>query len=212
MFDRIRHGLAQLDVLFRSLHPVRLRNPAFGDVDAFCAAHAAAARRAPGTRTLDLGCGTAPRNPFRAEVVCGVDLRADEPRQIRYADLAIEPIPFADASFDYLTAYDFIEHVPRVLYAPARRAPFVELMNEIDRVLKPGGVLLAVTPAFPFTRAFQDPTHVNIITEDTFPAYFCGPEPQARMYGFRGGFALVRQGWRRQHLISVLAKGDAGRR
>jgi SAM-dependent methyltransferase len=211
MIAKIRHGLARLDVLIRSLHPVRLRYPAFGDLDAFCAGYAASQQRGPAARTLDLGCGSAPRNPFGAAVVCGVDLRAAQAPNVRYADLATEPIPFGDGSFDYVSAYDFIEHVPRVLYAPQRRAPFVVLMNEIDRVLRVGGVLLAVTPAFPFTRAFQDPTHVNIVTEDTFPSYFCAPQLQARIYGFQGCFTLVRQGWRRQHLITVLAKRDSAR-
>lgn len=206
MFAKIQRAFASLDVLARSLHPVRLRNPPFGNLDEFCAGHAARNSSGAGARTLDLGCGTAPRNPFGAAEVCGVDIRADEPRGIRYADLATQAIPFEDGSFDYVTAFDFIEHVPRVLYAPAQRFPFVVLMNEIDRVLKAGGLLLSVTPAYPFTRAFQDPTHVNIITEDTFPAYFCGPELQARMYGFRGQFRVLRQGWWRQHLITVLAK------
>ncbi len=73
----------------------------------------------------------------------------------------------------------------------ALRNPFVELMNEIHRVLQPGGRLLAITPAFPHPAAFTDPTHVNIITEQTH-TYFTGSEPGASIYGFRGRFTLLQ--------------------
>jgi SAM-dependent methyltransferase len=87
-------------------------------------------------------------------------------------DLAIESIPFPSEYFDYVSAYDFIEHVPRIIYNPTRRFCFIELMNEIYRVLKMGGTFASFTPAFPKEAAFIDPTHVNIITENTFPLYF----------------------------------------
>lgn len=189
-----------------SARAVRIKLADFGDIDTFCAAYAAGTRSGAPTRTLDIGCGTTPRNPFKADEVFGIDIREDLARNIRYADLAVEPIPYGDDAFDYVTAYEFLEHVPRVLYAPTRRFPFVELMNEIHRVLKPGGVLLSHTPAFPYAQAFQDPTHVNIITEATFPNYFDDQKTWARMYGFRGSFTVMRQGWNKPHLISLLRK------
>jgi SAM-dependent methyltransferase len=79
-------------------------------------------------------------------------------------------------------------------------------MNEIHRVLKPGGVLLSHTPAYPYSPAFRDPTHVNIISEETFPMYFDDQSALARMYGFKGAFSVVKQGWRKPHLITVLKK------
>lgn len=190
----------------RSIRPVRLKYPRFGDIPRFCADYVAADARPRPTATLDLGCGPTPKNPFGADVVAGLDIREDVARNVRCADLAIEPLPWPDASFDYVTAFDFIEHVPRVVYAPARRFPFVELMNEIHRVLKPGGAFLSSTPAYPFAPAFRDPTHVNIITEATFPFYFDSRRREARMYGFRGAFDVVRQGWRHSHLVTVLKR------
>lgn len=67
--------------------------------------------------------------------------------------------------------------------------PFIEIMNEIWRVLKPNGVLKAHTPAFPREEAFVDPTHVNYISVDTHK-YFCGGEYSklAKTYGFYGEF------------------------
>ncbi len=46
--------------------------------------------------------------------------------------------------------------------------PFLELMNDVHRVLiKPGGLFFSSTPSYPWPMAFADPTHVNIMTEET---------------------------------------------
>ncbi len=149
-------------------------------------------------RSLDIGCGHNPRNVFAAQEVYGIDIDPAlnlKNKRIMIADLVIEAIPASDSSFDYITAFDFIEHVPRIVYAPARRNSFVELMNEIWRVLKPGGIFLSLTPAFPNPQAFQDPTHVNFITEETFLKYFDNHYRWASMYGFKGYFEIEKQKW-----------------
>lgn len=148
------------------------------------------------TKSLDLGCGPIIRNPYEADLVFGIDLVGKETHNLKIADLTIRPIPFKDSTFDFVTAYDFLEHVPRLLYFKKKRIhPFIELMNEIYRVLKPGGLFLAHTPAYPRQEAFQDPTHVNIITENTIE-YFAGTSVETcRSYGFNGEFELIRQEW-----------------
>lgn len=149
------------------------------------------------TRHLDLGCGATPRNPYRRAEVHAIDLaRPDgvDPAFFRVADLACQAIPYADDSFDSVSAYDFLEHVPRVLAARGGTGtvfPFVRLMDEVWRVLLPGGLFYALTPAFPAMAAFTDPTHVNYISDETH-AYFCGESPAARIYGFRGRFEARR--------------------
>lgn len=146
------------------------------------------------TRHLDLGCGKVPRNPYGRDALFGIDLSGDADGPIRRANLALQPIPFADDHFDSVSAYDFLEHVPRVLPTAdgqATRFPFIELMNEVWRVLRPGGLFYALTPAYPDASAFMDPTHVNIITRDTH-LYFTRPQRMGAMYGFRGDFAVRR--------------------
>jgi SAM-dependent methyltransferase len=159
----------------------------------------------PDSTALDLGCGTAPRNPFQANTQWGIDIREDLDHRIKSVDLTINPIPFEANTFDYITAYDFIEHVPRIIYAPDCRFPFIQLMNEIWRTLKEGGIFFSFTPVYPFKTAFNDPTHVNYITEETFD-YFNDGSRLASMYGFSGAFKVLEQYRTHTHLISILQK------
>lgn len=159
-----------------------------------------AAGATAGDRHLDLGCGARPRNPYGRRSLYGVDLyrpQTDVDFEFAAANLALEPIPFASGLFGSVSAFDFIEHVPRVLNGREPNTtcfPFVRLMDEVWRVLAPGGLFYALTPCFPSAPAFMDPTHVNIITDRTHE-YFCGEQPIARMYGFTGRFEARLARW-----------------
>jgi SAM-dependent methyltransferase len=157
-------------------------------------------------KALDIGCGKHPYNIFNASELHGIDLHDPEKdpqffirnwqnikleqklESYKRCDLAIENIPHTDYCFDVVTAIDVIEHIPRVIYCPQQRFAFVELMNEIWRVLKPGGLFFACTPFYPHPEAFSDPTHVNYVTANTFQEYFSEPG----QYGFKGKFEVRR--------------------
>ena len=166
------------------------------------------------TRSLDLGCGENIKNPFDADDLFGVDISVSICPTVRKADLCFQTIPYEHRSFDFCTAHDFIEHIPRhvaVLSSessdPVTRFPFIELMNEVYNVLKPDGYFLSVTPGFPFSISFTDPTHINYINEHTFVNYF-STRNIASIYGFKGSFKLVKQGWHGRYLITILQKKD----
>lgn len=142
-----------------------------------------------------MGCGAYPRNPYGQSELYGIDIGEYVTNEnIRRANLAIDKIPFEDNFFDSVSAFDVLEHIPRQAIDFSRketRFPFIELMQEVWRVSKPGGKLYALTPSYPAPEAFQDPTHVNFITEMTH-TYFCGADPHAARYGFTGRFEAIR--------------------
>lgn len=161
----------------------------------------------PSINSLDLGSGPNPRNPFNASSVYGVDIRSwDINNNIKKCILGKENIPFKENYFDVVTAFDVLEHIPRISNDLDRVTfPFISAMNEIWRVLKVNGVFYSQTPCFPMREAFQDPTHVNIMTEDTLKLYFADKN-WARIYGFVGTFELVSEVWCGSHYCCVLKK------
>jgi SAM-dependent methyltransferase len=57
-------------------------------------------------------------------------------QKVDIANLNHEPLPYADASFDVVTATEVIEHLE----------DFRQVVREIHRVLKPGGICILSTP------------------------------------------------------------------
>jgi SAM-dependent methyltransferase len=109
-----------------------------------------------GLRVLDAGCGTGGTTvELRAfgEVV-GVDLawEALEPARARgLRDLArasIERLPFRDGSFDAATSFEVLYHLGVANDGCA--------LEEVHRVLKPGGLLLLRVPAHDWLRGEHD--------------------------------------------------------
>ena len=140
------------------------------------------------TISLDLGCGSTPVNPFKSSSVFGLDM--------------------FDEYFNFITAFDLIEHIPRFNNINKEiGSPFIHLMNEIWRVLKQDGIFLSHTPIYPFPEAFQDPTHNNIITSNTFRQYFSNEKhPVAESYGICSDFKIIKEYMRYRHQIILLKK------
>ncbi len=67
-------------------------------------------------------------------------------------------IPMKDNSCGVVRAYDALEHLNDKSF----------IMQEIHRVLAPGGILLSMTPSTDGRGAFQDPTHVSFWNENSF--------------------------------------------
>jgi hypothetical protein len=116
--------------------------------------------------------------PYEMKNIFGLDIRDLESKDgtvFKKADLNYDKIPFSDNFFDSISAFDYLEHIPRILSGKTNetRFPFIEVMNEVWRTLVDGGRFYALTPCYPSLQAFQDPTHVNIITPSTH-LYFCG--------------------------------------
>lgn len=110
-------------------------------------AEAAGARADKPLRVLDLGCGPGSLVPYLQEIpgvrLTGVDL---SPEMVRYAkahhpDVEFhvgdaEAIPFENDAFDVVLCSGMLHHLPRLDVA----------LQEIGRILKPGGLLVAREP------------------------------------------------------------------
>lgn len=99
-------------------------------------------------RALDLGCGN--RKLPGAIGVDSLDLSSVD----IVHDLSQFPWPFEDASFNLVFANHFLEHAPCTL----------RTLNEIHRILAPGGRVVIQVPYFRSVDAFSDPTHQHFFT------------------------------------------------
>src|SRR3989304_5178249 len=88
---------------------------------------------------LDLACGNR-----RAEGFVGVD---KEPlKGVDFVqDLESYPYPFEDNSVDVINCSHYVEHTKDL----------IKFMNEIHRILKPGGTMNIVAPYYSSCRAWQ---------------------------------------------------------
>jgi SAM-dependent methyltransferase len=125
-------------------------------------------------RVLDIGCG---RNKLAGAI--GLDWE-DLPGVDIIANLN-EPLPVEDESFDVVHAEQVLEHVERL----------IELVYEVHRILKPGGIFLVHVPYFRSSWAHIDPTHVRCFTLQSMN-YFVEETYEYQYYRFRdAGFKKV---------------------
>lgn len=106
---------------------------------------------------VDLCCG---RNKHEGYI--GVDYQRFLGVDI-VADLT-KTFPFEDNSVDEIIMRDGLEHLPDKIHS----------MNELYRILKPGGVVTLIVPSTNGMGAFQDPTHVSYWNLNSFQYYTKG--------------------------------------
>ena len=152
-------------------------------------------------------------------LACGSDIRPSTPEVewinldltlLPGVDLAHDlrkfPWPFPDHTFDRIIAYDIIEHLPDT----------VATMEELWRVLKPGGIVEFRIPYFNSIHMFNDPTHQRFFNENTLQFFDVdSPFRKARPYYSTACFqrvsleisvGLLRRSWRlREGLAQRLA-------
>lgn len=126
---------------------------------------------------LDIGCG---RNKLTGAI--GIDKSIRSNADV-ICDLDHFPYPFADSSFERIQIVHVIEHVNDVM----------RTMEEIHRLLIPGGIVYIATPHYTDFSSFTDPTHRSHLSSFAF-----------RYFGERhGGYDYYSEVRFREKLVRV---------
>ena len=124
---------------------------------------------------LDIACGANKQPGY-----VGLDIQPLPGVDIVH-DLNVHPWPLPDECAIRAFASHIVEHIPKVaLDGGKTRFPFIEFMDEVWRVLKPGGEFAIACPHGSSQGFLQDPTHASGLNEMTW-AYF---DPEHPFYGF----------------------------
>jgi ubiquinone/menaquinone biosynthesis C-methylase UbiE len=150
-----------------------------------------------GREVLDVACGEGYGSALLARSaakVTGVDIsqaaidhaRAAYPgvRNLRYECASCTALPLADASVDVVVSFETLEHI-------TEQEAFVD---EVARVLRPGGVLLLSCPnkaEYTDRRKFQNAYHVKELYRDALAALVAARFPHSAWYGQRPTFYSV---------------------
>jgi len=156
-----------------------------------------ASRWVKGKHVLDLACGEGYGSALlarHAEAVTGVDVSQQAIEhakrvyaQLRNATFAVgsaTKIPAADASFDVAISFETLEHIHQQ----------EEFLAELDRVLRPGGVLLISCPnkaEYTDKRGTQNEFHVKELYRPELDALIRKRFAHATWYGQKPSFFSV---------------------
>lgn len=140
------------------------------------------------------------QGPVRLNLGCGRDVRDGRAGWVNVdiaplkgvdvvCDLAEPPYPFAAAAADHVLMSHVLEHLEDT----------VTVLEEVHRILRPGGTAEVVVPHFRHRNAFTDPTHRRFFTEESMD-YFTdeGHGPRRLNYYSPARFRIVEREVRRE--------------
>lgn len=120
-----------------------------------------------GKKILDVGCGNA-KHPGAV----GIDRRRNEWREKDVQldidhDLTSFPWPVEDDSYDLVICSHVMEHLPDT----------VKTLEEMSRILKPGGKLYVEVPHYTWVESFRHYEHIHFFTFGSFDYFEKGANP-----------------------------------
>lgn len=83
-------------------------------------------------------------------------------------DLLSFPWPFAEGTFDHILMSHVMEHVPHFVGHKDSKDGFILAVEELHRILKPGGTLEILSPHPDSPDVWADPTHTRVIHPKNF--------------------------------------------
>jgi SAM-dependent methyltransferase len=126
-------------------------------------------------KRLSLGCGEEERAGF-----VGLDSDPSVSPDVVW-DLEQTPLPFEDGEFELVRASHILEHVHNLM----------PLMQEVRRILTPGGIFDVAVPMFGCKAAIIDPTHCRYFLPETFFMFQAAqPGQHPPHFAGRGWFAV----------------------
>lgn len=161
--------------------------------------YAIAAELVTGKTVLDIACGEGYGSNLlskTAKSVNGVDIAATVIEQatkkynstnLSFTTGAVENIPFPDQHFDCVVSFETLEHTDQ----------HEQMLAEVKRVLKPGGLLLISTPekkTYTDKTGYQNPFHKKELYQEEFTALLSRYFTNHTIYSQHQGMASVIAG------------------
>lgn len=151
---------------------------------------------------LNLGCGPDVRSTLQGWV--SMDAFHPDPRVVKH-DMARTPWPFLDGQFDYVYASHVLEHVPLIYRERdgVQRDVLFDVMEELHRVLKPGGELHIIVPFGGRGMGYSNPQHYRQWRPDWL-RWWDPSNEEGSHYG-TARFRLARMRFNRSGLVAPYA-------
>lgn len=124
------------------------------------------------------------------------ELERDAPN-VEFRTATVPPLPFEAETFDFVISFQVIEHIEQD----------AEFVQEVHRVLRPGGRFIVTTPNAPMSLT-RNPWHVREYRAEELRALLQGPFAQVEMLGVSGNDCVMEYYERNREGVRRITRFD----